>query len=184
MRRVHIMPGRSQFVGLAGTYFVAYALTVRGHHAAITIGNVPRVDILVSTTDGSRQIALQVKTRTMAYKHGWYGREAWQWDVGESAVGYHTPNFWYALVDLQQGNGNQESRRSPLVYLVPSIWVSGFVQPDWKRKVYWLRPGQQIEDSKERWDWIARYFNGEEGAIKWAETCPQDAEHHAGEGAG
>jgi hypothetical protein len=177
------MRGREQLVGSAGSYFVAYALTVRGYHAAITIGNVPRVDILVSTMDGSKQIALQVKTRTTAYKHGWWGREAWQWDVGESAIGYHTPNFWYALVDLQQQSGNATSKWNPLVYLVPSIWVSDLVQPDSKRKVYWLRPGQQVEATRERWDWISRYFNGEEDAIEWAETCPQDAEHHAGEGA-
>jgi len=176
------MAGRSQFVGLAGAYFVAYALTVRGHHAAITTGNVPRVDVLVSTVDGSSQIALQVKTRTNAYKHNWYGREAWQWDVGRSASGYHTPNYWYALVDPQQENENDTPKWNPVVYLVPSIWVSGFVQPNWKRAVYWLRPGQQIEDTRERWDWIARYFDKDTDAIRWTETYPQDAEHRAGEG--
>ena len=48
------MRGRSQFIGSAGQYHVAYCLTVRGIHAAITLGNVPDVDIVAASNDGSK----------------------------------------------------------------------------------------------------------------------------------
>ena len=60
------MMGRNQFVGSAGQYYVAYSLTVRGIHAAITVGNVPSVDLIASSFDGSKTLAVQVKTARRA----------------------------------------------------------------------------------------------------------------------
>jgi hypothetical protein len=129
------MHGRSQFVGTAGQYHVAFCLTVRGIHAAITLGNVPDVDIVAATSDGSRLLALQVKTSRWAHRPKRYGYELREWDVGQGAIGRTSPTLWYALVDLQEGNDDWK----PLVFIVPSLWIGGFVKPEWGRKMYMLR---------------------------------------------
>jgi hypothetical protein len=129
------MRGRSQFIGSAGQYYVAYCLTVRGFHAAITLGDVPDVDVVVANTDGSRLLSIQVKTSRWAYRSKRYGYELREWDVGGSAVGRYSPNLWYAFVDLQESDPGC----NPLVFVVPSLWVSNFVKAEWGRKMYMLR---------------------------------------------
>jgi hypothetical protein len=125
------LQGRSQFVGSAGQYYLAYSLTIRGFHAAITLGNVPNVDIVVAKPDGSRLLSVQVKTSRNAYRANRYGYKMREWDVGSSAVGRSAEGLWYAFLDLQEVLGKQWT---PLVYFVPSSWVSAMVKHDWSRK--------------------------------------------------
>src|SRR6266436_1342463 len=96
------MKGRAQFVGAAGQYYVAYCLTVRGYHAAITARNVPDVDVLVSSADGQRLLSIQVKTSRNAYRPKRYGYELCEWDVGAASPGKAIANLWYAFVDLRE----------------------------------------------------------------------------------
>ena len=98
--------GRSQYVGLAGEHYVVYSLLVRRFHASVVGGNVPNVDVLVSSGDGSSQISLQLKTSRWAYRRKRWGHEAYEWEVGSSAVGRHSTSHWYAFVDLQERNGS------------------------------------------------------------------------------
>lgn len=91
------MRGRSQFIGSAGQYYLAYCLTVRGSHAAITLGDVPDVDVIVATADGSRLLSLQVKTARWAYRSKRYGYELREWEVGSSAVDRSAEGLWYAF---------------------------------------------------------------------------------------
>jgi hypothetical protein len=95
--------GKHQFVGAAGQFYVAYSLAVRCINASLTLGNAPSVDILASSADGSRTLALQVKTSRNAYRGRRYGKEGChEWDVGVSVIGKQSPSFWYALVDLRE----------------------------------------------------------------------------------
>lgn len=172
------MRGRSQFVGSAGQYYLAYCLTVRGFHAAITLGNVPDVDILVASASGSRLLAVQVKTSRWAHRSKRYGYELREWDVGASAVGRSAEGLWYALIDLQEESPDQ---RVPLIFFVPSLWVGNFVQHDWSRKMYMLR-SELWEDCKERWDRIEGYLAADPQTVAWCQTIPDAAKewdrHH------
>lgn len=166
--------GRKQFVGLAGQYHVAYCLTVRGCHAAITLGNVPDVDILVSSPDGAKLLAFQVKTAVWAHRPKRYGHELREWDVGESAVGRANDSLWYAFVDLQEETADGKAIWSPKVYLVPSLWVASIVTADYSRKIYFLRH-ELWPACEERWDRIDGYFSGHEETLAWVQTVPLES---------
>ena len=77
------MSSKSQFTGTAGEFYVAYQLTKREIHAAITLGNAAHVDILASSADGKRSLSIQVKTSNNAYRRKRYGYEGFEWDVNK-----------------------------------------------------------------------------------------------------
>jgi hypothetical protein len=164
------MRGRSQFVGSAGQYHVAYCLTVRGIHAAITLGNVPDVDIVAASNDGSRLLAIQVKTSRGAYRAKRYGYELREWDVGDGAVGRWSAGLWYAFVDLQE----QADKWQPTVFIVPSCWVGNFVKAEWSRKLYMLR-SELWPECQERWDRVAGFLAGDSAMLAWCEQIPEEA---------
>jgi hypothetical protein len=163
-----MMRGSTQFVGLAGEYYLAYALTVRRFHAALTRGNVPHVDILVSTPIGSRQLALQVKTARNAFRSGRFGHALWEWDVGPSAIGRSSTNLWYAFVDLREDS----THWNPEVFFVPSLWVASWVKASHSRKRYYLR--EELADRcRERWDLVRHFLAGSRKAYDWARALPR-----------
>jgi hypothetical protein len=162
--------GHSQFVGSAGQYHVAYCLTVRGIHAAITLGNVPHVDIVAANSDGSKVLAIQVKTARWAHCSNRYGFELREWDVGGGAVGRSSLSLWYAFVDLQEDG----DARKPVVFLVPSLWVGNFVQESWSRKRYMLR-SMLWPECEERWDKVTAFFDGRKEVLDWCNSIPEDA---------
>jgi len=161
------MRGQSQFVGSAGQYYVVYCLTVRGIHAAITLGNVPDVDIVAASNDGSRLLAIQVKTSQRAYRANRYGHELREWYVGSGAAGRWSEGLWYAFVDLQA----HEAAWKPTVFIVPSIWVGNFVKPAWRLKLYMLRSALWPE-CHERWDRVVAFLEGDPPTITWCTQIP------------
>jgi len=163
--------GRSQFVGSAGEYYVAYSLAVRQFHAATTMGNAPNVDLLVATPDGAHIMSLQVKTSRNAYRAKRYGHKLREWDVGAGAVNRCFDHLWYAFVDLQEDG----SRWDPEVYLAPSHWVGSFVQADWARKMYMLREELWV-DCRERWDRLEAVLSGDPDVMEWARAIPSAQE--------
>jgi len=163
--------GRSQFVGTAGQFFVAYNLAVREINAAITLGNAPSVDLMASSSDGKRSLSLQVKTSRNAYRKSRYGHEGFEWHVNKGVIGKHDESFWYAFVNLNCGSASGEQK--PEVFLVPSRWVAEFVKDDWSMCMYFL-PTAVTELTHERWDLIAAYLDGKKEAIEWANSWPQE----------
>ena len=101
--------GKSQFVGTAGQFHVAYGLSVREINAAITLGNAPSVDLMASSADGKRTLSIQVKTSRNAYRRKRYGNEGYEWAVNRGVIGKHHESFWYAFVNLRE---NHDSWRS------------------------------------------------------------------------
>jgi len=155
--------GKSQFVGTAGQYYVSYGLAVREIHASLTIGNAPSVDILVASVEGQKSLSIQVKTSRNAYRPCRYGREGYEWDVGASGINKCHENLWYAFVDLmERGDGWQ-----PEVFFVPSYWVGQFVKEDFSRKMFFL-PTTANDISREKWDYVSRYLDGDPEIISWA----------------
>ena len=160
--------GKAQFTGAAGQYYLAYGLAVRQVNASLTLGNAPSVDVLASSSDGSRSLAFQVKTSRSAHRAKRYGVEGFEWDVGAGVIGKHRESFLYAFIDLQEAEG----KWSPRVFFVPSRWVAEFVKPDWSRYMYFL-PSSAEDLAAERWDLISGYLAGEPEAIQWATSWPE-----------
>lgn len=115
----------SSLVGTAGVYFVAAKLNALGLHCAPTSGSAPSVDLMVSNEDGSRTIALQVKTTRRALRYRGRGEDKvpyeCQWEIGEKCARLDSPGLWFALVDLKAEDENSSDfTELPDVYLVPS----------------------------------------------------------------
>lgn len=162
--------GRSQFVGSAGEFYVAYGLAVRNIHAALTLGNAPDVDIIVSSGDGARHLALQVKTSRWAHRPKRYGYELCEWDVSAGIINRGRESLLFAFVDLREDNGSWK----PIVYIVPSLWVAAFVQPEWGRKMYMLRANLWSQ-CQERWDRVELFLAGDAETFTWCSTIPPEA---------
>jgi hypothetical protein len=160
------MASKTQFVGAAGQYLVAQGLSSRQIIASITTGNTSSVDILAASCDGTRSMAIQVKTSRNAYRGNKYGHEGYEWDVGARVIGKHSPSFLYAFVNLREAEG------SPEVFFVPSRWVANFVKPDWSRHMYFL-PMRATALTRERWDLVQGYLAGDPQAIAWANDWPR-----------
>ena len=143
-----------QFISTAGTYFVMSKLAMNEIHASCTFGNAPAVDILVSSADGAKSIAIQVKTAEYAKR--WRGRgEAkhfhhLEWNLGGKAAKTSLPNLFFAFVDLD------EDQEAPTDYIIPSKFIFEFCK-DWVDEVSWVRfhpEVDDIEEFKENWDLI------------------------------
>ena len=159
---------KSQFIGAAGQYYVAYGLSSRWLHATITLGNAKGVDILCANTDATSSLSIQVKTANNAAKNS-YGETGFNWDVGASAVGKFSTNLWYAFVDLR-GNTDESI---PNVYFVPSRWVGMFVEKTWSRKLFYLKTAVANKIAN-NWDMVIKFLEGDADIKKWANSLDPD----------
>lgn len=112
------MARATALTGTAGTYFVASRLAHQGLHAAVTHGNAPFVDVLVSLPDGSAAVSLQVKTSASALRKRGRGKNRvdhhYEWDLGRKAATTARDDLFVAFVDLKKYD------KIPDVYIVPS----------------------------------------------------------------
>jgi len=115
------MKRATALTGAAGTFYVASRLAFEGFNAAVTLGNAPMVDILVSSAEGDAKVAVQVKTTEWAHRPA--GRNAeknpahYEWDIGWRTANKSPPDLILALVDLKQ------MKELPDIYFVPSSVV-------------------------------------------------------------
>ncbi len=144
------------FTGTAGVYYVMYQLAARGFHASGTMGNAPYLDILVSSEDGERSLALQVKTTEQALRHR--GRKGerkphhLEFPLGHKAARLNRPGVMFAFVDLAVW-----STKQPVVYLVPSPKVCAFCA-SWVDNVKLVRFHPLVEwmaQYREAWDQVS-----------------------------
>jgi hypothetical protein len=113
------------FTGTAGVYYVMYQLARKHFHASCTMGNAPNIDILVSSEDGARSVAIQVKTTEHALRYRGRGDQRQpfqlQFPLGRKAGKLNRPGVIFAFVDFAiSSDGNAA------VYLVPSQAVCEF----------------------------------------------------------
>jgi len=122
--------------GVAGEYYVAAELSKRGHIASITLRNTRGVDILASNENATKQVAIQVKTSSVANK---------DWMLNEKAENYYGDGVFYVFVDLK---GEFER---PDFFIVPSKVVAKYIK---KSHTDWLttpgRGGRKRNDSSMR----------------------------------
>ena len=158
--------GRSGIlVGTAGVYFVASQLAARCFHAAVTFGNAPYVDLLVSLPDASASVSLQVKTAVHAFRTK--GRsphkvpDHYEWAIGQHSAQHHSPDLFFAPVDLK-GVGE----RLPDVFVVPSEVVAKYFDRDYfknpAQKRWWrYHPKYEtMQKYKNKWELLLEYLAG------------------------
>lgn len=137
-------------VGVAGEYFVAAELSMRGCLASVTLRNSRGVDIIASNADASRIVSIQVKTNKS-------GRSSWI--LNKKAETFSSENHFYIFVAL----GSLGSR--PDFYIVPSFdvanhtsrthadWLAGTQKNGSERRDSNMRNFKDGDEKyKERWD--------------------------------
>lgn len=146
------MTGRHIFTGTAGVYHVMHKLACEGIHASCTHGNAPNVDILVSSGDVSRMVAIEVKTTQDALRFRGRGTNKLpyelQFPIGHRAAKLNSPNLLLAFVDLRGFSS------PPDVYVYPSAVVAAFCSP-WVDQVSYARfhvPVAAAEAYKNNWN--------------------------------
>lgn len=159
---------KSKFIGEAGEHFVSYQMARNGLYVGLTIGNMPHIDLLVSSGNGLKSISLQVKTSQNAYRKKRYGHEGYEWDVSKSVINVHSTDFWYLLVDLK-GDENI----LPDIYVVPSKWVADFVKPDFSRAIFFL-PKKAADLTRNRFDILKKILYDDKETIDWASKWDDD----------
>jgi hypothetical protein len=135
----------SQLTGTSGAYFVMAKLAANGFHASCTMGNAPNVDVLVSTKDGRKSIALQVKTTGWAVRTRGRGKNKWphhlEFPLGYPAAKTSRKHLYFAFVDLK------EFAELPDMYIIPSRFIKNYCR-NWVEKVRWVRFHIGIEELK------------------------------------
>lgn len=137
-------------VGVAGEYFVAAELSLRGYIATITLRNSRGIDIIASSADATKSVSIQVKTN----KSG-----SASWILSKKSEDYHSVNHFYVFVSLCKQGGR------PSYHVVPSEevacqisrghreWKAGRKKDGSPRKDSNLRKFSDPTDAyRERWD--------------------------------
>jgi hypothetical protein len=112
---------------------------------ALTRGNAPNVDVLVSSSDGSRLLALQVKTRRDARVENKKApeRSRCEWEVKRFDVKKYN-SFLFCFVDLERSD----------VYIVPPVDVAAWVDRDASNRPFFWIDDKDAEKYKNKWDRI------------------------------
>lgn len=122
--------------GVAGEYFVAAELSLRGYIASISLRNTRGIDILATNQDGSRSITIQCKTSQGSRR---------KWLLNEKAESFESAKHFYVFVSLE----NPMDR--PRFHIVPSRVVAERTRKGYEQ---WLatpgRKGQKHQDTAVR----------------------------------
>lgn len=111
--------------GITGEYLAAGELSRHGYIASVTLKNSKGVDILVTNSNATKTLAIQVKTNQ--------GSNKW-WLLDKKAEDSYSKSLFYIFVNLNNG-------KTPDFYIVPSKVVAKFVIKTHKK---WLKtPGRE-----------------------------------------
>ena len=78
----------STLVGVAGEYFVAAELSLRGYLASVTLRNSRGIDIIASSADASKSVSIQVKTSK---------GKAPSWILSKRSEGFFSDSHFYVV---------------------------------------------------------------------------------------
>jgi hypothetical protein len=129
--------------GVAGEYFVAGELSRRGYIASITLRNTKGIDILVSNSDATAQIGVQVKSSQS---------DSRAWLLSAKGENYFAGNLFYVFVNLKENN------QRPDYYIVPSEIVAKYISKSHKE---WL--GAVGRNGRKHQDTPIRQFRDDKG---------------------
>ena len=144
--------------GAAGEPYVAYKVSCLGLVAALPRSGSTGVDLLVSNLDGSKTVAIQVKTTDWAERSRGRGDmkapHELQFPLGHSSTQLNSPNLLFAFVDLR---GIEWTTEQPKVYLVPSKYVADYCRPHlegWKMPRFHVRI-EQLKQFEDNWNLLS-----------------------------
>ena len=135
-------------VGVAGEYYVAAELSIRGFLAAITLRNSRGIDSIASNSDASKSVSIQVKTSSYSNP---------KWILNKKAELYMGENHYYVFVALHQIG------QRPDFYVVPSQIVAEHTLTSHSQ---WLAGTKS--DGSARKDSAIRNFQDPDGKYKEA----------------
>jgi len=135
--------------GIAGEYFVAGELSIRGFMASVTLRNNDSIDIHASKLSDGKIFAIQVKTNQNGNR---------SWPLSKKAESQKSENLFYIFVSLK---GLTER---PEYFIVPSKHIADSMKAGHAK---WLStPGKQGQPHK---DTNIRNFQDKKGQFweKW-----------------
>lgn len=140
------MPQRSALSavqsGVAGEYFVAAELARRGYVASLTLRNTRGIDVLASSADATRNVAIQVKATQGDHD---------SWLVNAKDAKSAATNLFYVFVSMR-------GLKEPRYYIVPRRDVVRYAEANHRR---WLAGRKR--DGSARKDTPMRKFADPEG---------------------
>ncbi len=106
----------TQFTTTAGIYFIAYKIALLGLVPALVRHGMRGVDLVVSNNDGSKAIALQVRTASTARRSEGGDAFSLQFPITQRQVEVAADNGFFCFVDLR----TKQPLLGPDVYVVPA----------------------------------------------------------------
>jgi hypothetical protein len=88
------MATKGQLTGMTGVYLVAAQLSRRGFIVSPTSRSAHGVDLLASNRNGSRNLAIEVKTNSRTFNF---------WLLGQGAKEMTSRGLYYVLVNIRDG---------------------------------------------------------------------------------
>lgn len=126
------MTSQSSLIGAAGQHYVLSQLLRHNWVAALAPEGVPNVDIIVTDIEGSRQFAIQVKTRS-----GKGADKGWHMQAKHEKLTSKT--LFYCFVDF----GDE----SPTTYIIPATIVAK--QIAMSHRIWLSKPGVKNQKHKD-----------------------------------
>ncbi len=148
----------TQVVGTSGEHYVAFRLAQLGHIVALPRAGSPAVDLLATNLDGSKTVAIQVKTAEWAMREKGRGKNRAphrvEFPLGRKAAELKSSRFLYVFIDLK----GREPDSAPVAYVVPSKDVVAYCA-GWANEAKWVRWHMElgdVEKYKDDWERISR----------------------------
>jgi hypothetical protein len=135
-------------VGVAGEYFVATKLSIRGYLASVTLRNSRGIDIIASNSDASRLVSIQVKTSKKGSP---------RWVLTKKSESFVADDHYYVFVVLHAVGHHLD------YYVVPGKDVAEYISTSHRE---WL--AGKKKDGSPRKDSSMWVFRDDEGVYREA----------------
>ncbi len=130
MRTVAARQG-TNYVALAGEFFVLGELALRGFDGTLTLGHTKEVDILVLNRRQRRTFKVEVKTTGRGVRRAKIFGQNYAWLMHERAAKLRDRDLIYVFVYLDR---QKDSSRRPRYFVVPAGDVTAYI--GWSHRHY------------------------------------------------
>jgi hypothetical protein len=133
----------SNYVALAGEFFVLAELALRGLDGTLTLGHTKEIDVLVLNRQTKKTFRVEVKTTGKGIERGRLFGENYAWLMHRRHQELRDDDLVYVFVYLET---SPTRRPPPRFFVVPAADVATYIR--WNH-AYWLQqtPGHRDPDS-------------------------------------